>query len=373
MNKGIFICSGRYIIVLVFVTVFFLSFQPIPKQTGDIILKDEKLSITPAEFYIANVVDERDDRTAVAWLLPAASMANNQPKLSPVDLHGGTLVAIKQFIDRNLPANKSLHPVIISLKKFQVTESALAGGRIEGHVSLVMSFGLDKGEDSVLHLADYAGNAVYNRSAGPPQDIEPTLRHLLENSLIYINTWMDRQAGSNIKLAKTVKVTFTDYTEKPEGDTIYYAVNRPLSWNDFQSKIPSGRYDAEIFPAIGYNEDIKVANSVINMKLVIKVSLPKSACWVKSGNANDYTLNHEQRHFDIAKIAAEHFKRKISAENLPVDNFEGPVNMDYLDAYREMDSLQKQYDDETRHGTDQSAQQQWNKRIDKELKELGVK
>jgi hypothetical protein len=370
MNKGIFIYSGRYIIMLVFATVVFSSFQPIPKQTTDIILKDEKLSITPAEFYIANVVDDRNDRTAVALLLPAA---NNQQKLNPVDLHGGTLAAIKQFINHNLPANKSLRPVVIRLKEFKVIESALAGGRIEGHVSLGLSFGLYKGEYSELQLADYNGNAVYNRSAGPSQDIEPTLRHLLENSLIYINTWMDRQAGSNIKLAKAARVTFTDYTEKPEGDTIYYAVNRPLTWYDFQSKIPSGRYDAEIFPTIGYDEYTKVANGIINVKLAIKVSLPKSACWVKSGSANDYTLNHEQRHFDIAKIVAEHFKQKIKAENLPVDNFEGPVNMDYLDAYREMDSLQKQYDDETRHGIDQSAQQKWNVRIDKELKELGVK
>ncbi len=371
MNKGIFIYSGGYIIVLVFTVLFFSSFQPIPKQTGDIILKDEKLSITPAEFYIANVVDERNDRTAVAWLLSASG--TGQQKLNPVDLHGGALAAVKQFIDHNLPANKSLHPVVIGLEKFKVTESALAGGMIEGHVNLVMSFGLNKGEDSVLHLGDYAGNAVYNRSAGPAQDIEPTLRHLLENSLIYINTWMDRQAGSNIKLAKAVKITFTDYTEKPEGDTIYYAVNRPLTWDDFQSKIPSGRYDAEIFPTIGYDEDTKVVKGIINVRLAIKVSLPKSACWVKSGSANDYTLNHEQRHFDIAKIVAEHFKQKIKAENLPVDNFEGPVNVDYLDAYREMDSMQKQYDDETRHGTDQLAQQKWNERIDKELKKLEVK
>jgi hypothetical protein len=38
-----------------------------------------------------------------------------------------------------------------------------------------------------------------------------------------------------------------------------------------------------------------------------------------------------------------------------------------------MDSLQKQYDDETRHGADEQAQRQWNERIDKDLKAYGVK
>jgi hypothetical protein len=161
MNKGIFIYSGRYIIMLVFATVVFSSFQPIPKQTTDIILKDEKLSITPTEFYIANVVDDRKDRTAIALLLSAA---NNQQKLNPVDLGGGTLAAIKQFINHNLPADKSLRPIVIHLKIFKVTESALARGRIEGRVSLVLSFGLYNGRYSELQLADYNGNAVYNRN-----------------------------------------------------------------------------------------------------------------------------------------------------------------------------------------------------------------
>jgi hypothetical protein len=184
---------------------------------------------------------------------------------------------------------------------------------------------------------------------------------------------MNQQAGTNSKLAKAVKITFTDYSEKPEGDSIYYSVSRPLTWDDFQSKIPNHRFDAEVFPTVGYNERKEVINSVINVGLEIKVCLPKSAAWVKDGNRNNYTLNHEQRHFDIVKIAAGHFKKKIDAENLTVSNYEGIINFEYLETYREMNSLQKQYDDETLHGADQSAQQRWNERIDQELKAYGVK
>lgn len=357
--------QSRYFLLLIFVVLLCTGFQSAAKQTGSIILKDEQVPVTPKEFYIVNVIDERDDRSAVARLLPVASK-ENQTKTYPVDLQGGGLIAIRQFISRNLPCNKALTPVIISLKKFMVTESASAGGLVQGHIAILMSFNLQQ-KDTTIHLLDYKGNAAYTRNAGPGQDIEPTLRHTLENGLVYLNTWMDQQAGTNIKLAKGVKVTFKDYEEKPEGDTIYYSVNRPLTLNDFKSKIPVRRFDAEVFPGLGYDEHKEIIKGIINVSVAMKVYLPKSASWVREGSGNDYTLNHEQRHFDIVKIVAEHFKQKISAANLTVDNYEGIINFEYLETYREMDSLQKQYDAETRHGDDPSAQQKWNERIDKEL------
>jgi hypothetical protein len=362
--------QSRYSLILALVALLFTGFQSAAKQTGSIILKDEQIPVTPKEFYIANIIDERDDRSAIAWLLPAAGK-ENQAKTYPVDLQGGGFVAIKQFISRNLPCNKALTPVIISLKKFIVTESALAGGLVQGHIAILMSFNLLQ-KDTTIHLLDYKGNAAYTRNAGPPQDIEPTLRHTLENGLVYLNTWMDQQAGTNVKLAKGVKVTFKDYEEKSEGDTIYYSVNRPLTLDDFKSKIPVRRFDAEVFPGLGYDEHKEIINGIIHVSVAMKVYLPKSASWVREGSRNDYTLNHEQRHFDIVKIVAEHFKQKINATNLTVDNYEGIINFEYLESYREMDNMQKQYDAETRHGDDQSAQSQWNEKIDKELKSYAV-
>ena len=78
-----------------------------------------------------------------------------------------------------------------------------------------------------------------------------------------------------------------------------------------------------------------INNGIIDLKLEMKVCLPKSACWVRDGSRNNYTLNHEQRHFDIVEIIAEQFKTKILQENLPVNNFDGPINVDYLDAIRD--------------------------------------
>jgi hypothetical protein len=362
-----------YNCILLFVFIAFSGFQPSPKQIDSIVLADERLPVTPKEFYIAKVIDKRETRGAIALLMPIINIKGIQSKAYPVDLKGGTLPAIEQFINNSMSRNTKLRPVIISLKKISIRETALASNMVEGRIDVIFSFALDKGEDDMLHLADYNGKAVYNRDAGQTRDIEPTLRHVLTNGLLYINTWMNQQAETNIRLAHGVKVMFTDYTEKPEGDSIYYNVKRPLTWADFQSKVPNSKYEAEVFPTLGYDEHAEIVNGIINLHLSVKACLPKSASWAKESSRNNYTLNHEQRHFDIVKIAAEHFKQKIKARTLTTENYDGPINEEYLDAYREMNNLQKQYDDETHHGTNTIEQQKWNERIDKELKELGVK
>ena len=358
------------VVLLPLFIILFSNFFRSVQQSGRIILHDEHLNIAPKEFYIANVIDDRDDRRTIAWLLPVN--ADGQAKTYSVDFQGG-FADLKRFIENSLPQNTALHPVIIHFKKFRVMETVTQNGLAEGKAELVMSFDLQQG-DQAKHLLDYNGNANYTRSPGPPQDIEPTLRKMLGSSLAYFNTWINKQAGGDDRLAKSVKVYFSDYSEKTEGDSIYYSVNRPLTWDDFKGRISNSRYAAEVSPTIGFNERADVKDGIIRLNMEIKVCLPKSACWVKDGVRGDaYTLNHEQRHFDLAKIAAMHFIQKIKAEDLPVGNYDGFINVDYLDAYRQMDTLQKKYDDETTHGLDHFAQGRWNEKIDKELKELGVK
>jgi len=343
----------------------------IKNASQEIVLRNEKFTVNQAGFYIKRINDERADETAVAWIVPSKPLTTTAT--IPIDFRGGAIDAITKFIDFNFPKNVAYHKIVIYLKKFDAVETPAANGQVDGHVTLEFSFSREADQEKDISLGSYRGSTVYHRTIGNAQDIEPTLRHMLQNGLVYINNWMIKQSGSNINLAKKVEISFTDFTEQPENDTVYYAVNRPLTWDDFQSKTPDTKYDALVFASIGYDEQVKVENSVINVLLSMKVFVPKSACWAKENDRNDYSLNHEQRHFDIAKIIAERFKQKLKTENLPVVNYDGLINMDYLDTYREMDALQKQYDDETNHGANQSAQQRWNFKIDMELKQFGVK
>jgi hypothetical protein len=104
------------------------------------------------------------------------------------------------------------------------------------------------------------------------------------------------------------------------------------------------------------------------VKITLKAFLPKSASWANYNGRDDYTLNHEQRHFDITKIISQDFKRRLQVQKLTPDNYEAIINMQYLDSLRDFDAMQKQYDGETAHGTNFAAHSAWNSRIDSELK-----
>jgi hypothetical protein len=362
--------SVTRLIILLFATVSILLCSGASngqKQSPAVTLHDEKFSFTPHEFYIADVADARADHNSVASLIDNKDMAHSPVK---VDLKEGAVVSIKNFLYRNLHRDTALRPVMLTIKEFKITETTLPGGRVSGHLAVAFSFALQLSYGTV-HLVDYNGGIRYNRPDSQPADIETILRHGIEDGLSYFNTWIDGHVNSNVLLAKGVKVRFTDYSETPEGDTIYYAVNRPLTWADFKEKPRESRFEAEVFTSIGYIEKAEVTKGIININLAMKVELAKSDCWVR-GVGDAYMLNHEQRHFDIEKLVSEHFKQKILAMTLPVDNFDGPINVEYLETLREATAMQKKYDADTRHGQDQQAQERWNEKIDKELRSLGL-
>jgi hypothetical protein len=347
------------------VILYMLVFCPLnskaQKTNAEIVLTNKQLSEKASEFYIANVVDERPDRSAVAWVLPAPG---NLPAVKyKADLQGGVAVAIKQFVDYAIPVNKALRPVGIRIKKLKLTETAMADGRVEGRLEVQLWFELKK-DDGNVHLIDYPAATTYYRNATQQYDTGVLISRALTAGLDFFNKWINREANTNIKLAKGVKLIFTDYSEQPEGDTIYYSAKRPLSWSDFQDKARGGKYIAEVLPGFGYTEKVDVVKAIVVVRISMRVFLPKSAAWVKPEERNIYALNHEQRHFDIVAIVARHFKQALMAMKLPVDNYDGYINVQYLDSYREMNQLQEQYDNETSHGMNQYYQQEWNMKID---------
>ncbi len=339
------------------------------KTEGTIVLRDEKINFTPKEFYIADVADERKDRGTVASLMTIKP--DHSAVTQNLDLKGGAVASIKQFISRNLHRDTNLRPVMITLKEFKVTETKLPNGQVSGRLGIVFSFSL-QASYRTIHLVDYTGGIRYTRQENSQVDIEAILRQGIEGTLGFFNTWINSNVETNALLAKAVRLRFTDFTEAPEGDTIYYSVKRPLTWADFKDRPRDDHFEAEILPVMGYTEQNRVVKGIIYVDMAIKVSVAKSDCWVK-GLKDDDMLNHEQRHFDIEKIVSERYKKKLLAMKLPTDNFYGPINVEYLEALRDANRMQKQYDAETRHSEDHAAQAQWNEEIDKELKAFGVK
>lgn len=352
--------------------VLVMAAAPVITDINPIALQPESLPITPKEFYITEVLDERENQKAVAWLLPLAQTLNPAAKPQPVDLHGGGGQAISTFIHQSLPVNRELRPVVVRIHDFKVTEQPGSDGRVEGRVQLSMSFDLLR-EGEYVYLTDYEGAVRYNRAPGQHTVVEPALRRALASGLKFLNEWMDTEATKNEKLALGVKVFFSDYVRHNSADTVFYDPERPLRWEDFTGRPVGGKYAAQVFPSFGYGGPSEVIGGYIHLNLNMKVYVLKENSWVRAGANNAYALSHEQRHFDIVKLVVERFQKRIAAMKLPVVDYGGIIAYEYIETFREMNRLQDQYDSETQHGLNPLAQERWNARIAKELQELGVK
>lgn len=366
MSRKLYTSMAGLLLLLVF---FYAKATGIATNVEPLVLRAEKLPFTPREFYIADIVDDRSDRKAVVYLLPVGGAGKPQA----VDLQGGAPAALRTFIQKSLPADKSLRPIIIRLKELQVKETPAAAGRVAGNVSVIMSFEMER-EGEAVPLLQYKGGGRYERSATRNEVTEPAMRQSIVEALRYLNTWMDREANTNPRLAKGIKVSFTDHAASADQDTVFYDPNRPLNWNDFQADVnKTSRFSATVFPSFAYEGETEVRDGIIHLNLDMKVYVLKSSSWVKEDAKDPYGLNHEQRHFDIVKLVSERFKQKIKPEDLSLADYNSNIQYHFIESFREMNQLQDQYDTETRHGLDKAAQDSWNQRLDKELKAMGVR
>ena len=238
--------------------------------------------------------------------------------------------------------------------------------RVEGKITINLDFDI-QGNGKTLHTLTYQGGGRYLR---PLKDIgitEPTLRRSLTDALVYLNTWMNREADRSEKLATGVKIIFKDYSQNNDPDTVFYSPNRPLTWKDFRAEPQPGRYAAAVLPGFAFTGDKEIRNGIIYLTLTVKVYMVRDGSWVRADARNAYGLNHEQKHFDLVKVIAERFKQKLLKDNLTVEDYSNTISAQYFETLREITREQKQYDDESGHGMDEAAQERWNNRIEKEL------
>ncbi|MEX2567742.1 MAG: hypothetical protein WD431_17480 [Cyclobacteriaceae bacterium] len=338
-------------------------------QIDPIDLKVSSYLLQPREYHLKGLVDLRTDLSPVAFIVPSIDSGG---QLETVDLKGGAIQALETFMFKSLPRNTSLRPIIVKVKDCKIIESLAdpQRGVVEGQVFLDFSFELERGED-LVHLLDFQGGISYKRGVRQFSVIEPILRRSLNNALNYFNDWINREAGQNDKLAKGVVINIQDYRENHDNDTVFYDPQRPLEWTDFKGRPRYGQFQASIFASISYEGERRIEEGQVYVDLIFKTYMLKSSSWVRGANSS-YGLNHEQRHFDIAKIVMERLKDKLEKMDLQAHNYDRIVSFHYLEAYREMNRMQEQYDKVTSHGMNASAQEKWDQIIDDSLRSFGV-
>src|SRR4051812_24206494 len=149
-----------------------------------------------------------------------------------------------------------------------------------------------------------------------------------------------------------------------DDNLIDWSPSRKLTWADFKAKPnPNSTNAAET------NSSINVEFGYNNKYLThsIKCRFNKSLSWGRI--KNDYILNHEQGHFDLAEAHARKLHKDLLEYKFNSATVSKDLNSIYDKVMKAHVSAQEQYDLQTDHSLDTAKQRQWDAKITGMLKE----
>jgi hypothetical protein len=193
-------------------------------------------------------------------------------------------------------------------------------------------------------------------------------------SVLLSVTGVCKEASANKQEPPVVKVMFVmdQRPDDPSSDTLFYPARR-LKWSDFRGTPSRGGPSAAVaFTSFSYEGSSLLRKDTLQITLRLQVFFIRSASWVRGGSMDSYSLAHEQLHFDITYLVARRFMNKVRELPLTKEDFDSMIQYEYLESFREMNRLQEGFDGETRHGTVISAQLDWNRKIARQLEDIGT-
>lgn len=174
---------------------------------------------------------------------------------------------------------------------------------------------------------------------------------------------------------EVVKVIFVEDArpEDESSDTLFYH-QRLAQPRDYRAAPrQGGRNEAVSFTSFAFDGSTRKFRDTLEITLVLQVFWVKSASWSRTMPPGAHTLEHEQIHFDITRLVAERFRKKILQLPLTIEDHDSRIQYEYLESFREMNRLQEEFDNDVHSGQNAVRQQQWRDRIRQALRREGVK
>jgi Bacterial protein of unknown function (DUF922) len=149
-----------------------------------------------------------------------------------------------------------------------------------------------------------------------------------------------------------------------DDNLIDWTSTRKLNWTDFRGRPDPGSPNAALTSSsinveFGYNQSGLIHS--------IKCRFNKSLSWVRI--RNNYILNHEQGHFDIAEWHARVLHRQLKDYEFNSKTVGRDINIIYDRVMKDHVQSQQQYDEQTNHSLDTAMQRQWDVKIAGMLKD----
>ncbi|MCR9016607.1 DUF922 domain-containing protein [Aquiflexum gelatinilyticum] len=315
-----------------------------------------------SSFNLSDVIYDQDESASIGKIY----IAQNQPNKAIIK--NGLAGGISIFYKNSIQKTDNDRTIQLKVLEFTINEKLQSSKVASGELKVKFGYFLKTSFEPV-HLVDYEAGITYQRSIHRTDLVNQILSRGISNSIVFINDWINEHATHNRKLAKTVRLEIVEKMNRSDRDTVFYHPGRRLTWSDFrESPNRNSGYNATIFTSLAMEGSPFMEDGVLVLPVEVKVYMLPESSWVKTQGKNDYSLNHEQKHFDITRVVGNRLVNKLKNLEVTPENYEAEVNEAFFDSYREMNKLQEIYDARTRHGLDKEVQSRWNDIIGQALK-----
>jgi hypothetical protein len=143
---------------------------------------------------------------------------------------------------------------------------------------------------------------------------------------------------------------------------------KDLKWSHYTGPVPGGSpLDAFTKPkfTLGNTKLVKDGEKYRLDKVDIKLEMEKLECWVRPDKKSDSLLEHERGHWNMQKLVAKEMESALADLRADDPTSLSKVAGEKFDWYRLKRSgfVDKQYDDDTNHGTNKPQQGIWDGKI----------
>ena len=145
-----------------------------------------------------------------------------------------------------------------------------------------------------------------------------------------------------------------------------------LVWSNFKSRVNNQRgKDIVAYTHCGWiSSVVKSSNRKGAVKVNIETIFNEDKSWKDDKKINDYILNHEQKHFDIAEIYARKIRKEVVARIKNSGDYDKYFQAIYNRILKDYKNFQALYDGVTEHGMNKEKQAEYDIIISNDLEQL---
>jgi hypothetical protein len=292
---------------LAFFILVFCRHSIAQEKIFDLNVSTNKIILENAGFKLSDVIYDQDESASIGKIYLSQNQSNK------VIIKNGLADGINIFYKNSIKQTDSDRGLQLKVLEFSLNEKLHGSKVASGELKIKFGYFLKTSFEPV-HLVDYEAGITYQRSIHRTDLINQILSRGISNSIVFINDWINEHATHNRKLAKTVRLEIVEKNNTSDKDTVFYHPDRRLSWSDFrESPNRTSGYNATIFTSLAMEGNPFMDDGVLVLPVEVKVYMLPESSWAKSGGKNDYSLNHEQKHFDVTRIVGNRLIDRLKA------------------------------------------------------------